>query len=46
MIHCEGNEYIVDWKDDLANGIGEYTNVDGMKYYGEWVDDKQCGNGT
>lgn len=35
--------YEGEWKDDKAHGYGVYTHLDGAKYEGNWVEDKQCG---
>ena len=37
--------YRGDFKNDMANGYGEYTHFNGSKYKGEFVNDIQEGHG-
>ncbi len=39
-------EYIGEFKEGGAHGIGTFTTADGEKYVGEWRDDKRHGQGT
>jgi hypothetical protein len=40
LIHADGDIYDGEWKDDKANGFGNYIHVNGAKYEGEWLNDK------
>ena len=42
--HAEGDIYTGDFKNDMANGYGEYIHTNGSKYVGEFKDDVQEGH--
>lgn len=44
--HGDGQKYIGQVKDNMANGQGTMTYSDGSKYVGEWKDDRYNGQGT
>lgn len=43
LFHADGDVYIGEWKEDIADGYGSYTHADGAKYQGQWKEDKQHG---
>jgi len=40
LIHADGDIYEGEWRDDKANGKGNYMHANGAKYQGDWKDDK------
>ena len=45
-VNNDGNIYIGEFKEGLANGYGKYTTKSGNKYEGQWVDNKLDGFGS
>ena len=43
---CFGEKYVGEWKDDVRNGNGTFTDDNGRKYVGQWKNDKKHGDGT
>uniref|UniRef100_A0A3Q2Y609 MORN repeat containing 4 n=1 Tax=Hippocampus comes TaxID=109280 RepID=A0A3Q2Y609_HIPCM len=41
-----GESYDGEWKNGLADGMGEYTKTDGSKYMGKHSGGKRDGNGV
>ena len=42
----KGDNYVGEFKDDMANGQGTYTWASGDIFVGEWKDNKMYGQGT
>ena len=39
LIHPTGDMYEGEWQLDKANGRGVFTNFEGYRYEGDWLDD-------
>jgi len=40
LIHADGDIYVGEWRNDKANGYGEYMHLEGTTYVGNWSEDK------
>lgn len=43
IVYPDGSSYDGEWKNDLYDGYGTYTNTAGAKHIGEWKDGKPLG---